>query len=412
MRTRALTTPALAALLAALASCGRGAVPARVVRIDSGVADTAEIASLPDWWAGQVPGGRPAAWLAPGAFLLSEAPLQYSKGDGEHLALDFTGWSTRLAGRVVSLDLGKDSAVTWLERASDADLAALRLVAVSPSPPAARPALERLAAANPHVGLSFDSTADMERTLPLFRPRLLAVPEAGRSTARQLAQQPQLETLFLLASDSASLAALRGLPRLRHLVLDDATILQAGQLPAGLEDLEVRGSTLELARLGGLPRLRTLILTRAEWQGATDLAAFPELRWLGLPRNATQTEFAAIILAHPDLEVIQLIDVDSVTDLSPLRSERHLRAVTLNGHYPDLGVLRELRSLEFVGLSKDIWKKSPDQVDAVRAALPGAVIVKVTPLCLGSGWILLIVPAAMLVTLAGRRTRRPRPAAR
>jgi hypothetical protein len=319
----------------------------------------------------------------------------------------FTEWSALISGQVVSLDLGEDSGLTWLDQASETDLAGLRFVSVPDSLPSTlRPALQRLAAANPHVGFMFKSAAEMEATLPHFQPRLLFLPDSTGSASGQLAQQRRIETLYLVASDSSSLAALRGLPKLRQLYLSDWDVQRPDQLPARLEALTVFGCEIDLNRLGDLPRLRVLRLTTSEWHGASDLAALKKLRWLGFPNNATQAEFAAIIMAHPDLEVIELIGVDSVTDLSPLRGTRHLRAVTLDGAYQNLAVLGELASLEFVGLSKSIWENSPDQVAAIRAALPASVVVKVTPLCLGSGWILLLVPAAILGVLASPRRRR------
>jgi hypothetical protein len=120
MRKLALVTAAVAAVLPALQACGAGPAPARVVRIDSGVVDTAMIFSFPYDWAGQVPGGHPAAWLGAGAFLVGndEAPFPYLESDGAHLRLGFNGWSAQLAGRVVTLDLKSDSARAWLEQAA------------------------------------------------------------------------------------------------------------------------------------------------------------------------------------------------------------------------------------------------------------------------------------------------------
>jgi len=409
MRMRTLVTAAVVALLPALPSCGRRPAPARVVRIDSRDADTLKAVSFPSLaWSGQVPGSQPAAWLSPGSFLWhgDDAPYQYQAADGDRVSIDFGKWSARLAGRVVSLNLDEDSAALWLDRASRDDLAALRFVSLNDSlPSAARPALERLAAANPHVGLSLNRHATAAQVLPLFRAHLLSLSDSAGPAAPLLARQQEVEVLYLAKGDSASLDAVGRLPHLRQLLLSQCTVRRAGQLPASLEALVLFDDTLELSRLGDLPRLRTLDLSGGGWRGASDLATLRTLRSIGFPGNASQAQFAAVVHAHPDLEAIALLGADSVTDLSPLREARHLRAVALGGRYHDLGVLRDLTSLEFVGLSEDMWKDAPDQVAAVRAALPAAVVVRVTPLCLGSGWILLLVPAALLVMLAGRRKR-------
>jgi hypothetical protein len=236
----------------------------------------------------------------------------------------------------------------------------------------------------------------MAAILPRFRTRSLWLADPADS-APELRSEQQLQTLTLPRLDSLGLEEIRGLPNLRHLDVSTMETLQGIRLPAGLEGLRISAGAVDLSRLGDLPRLRTLILTFSKWSGPSDLAALKQLRWLGLPTNATQTEFAAIVLAHPDLEVLELGGVEGVTDLSPLRALPRLEAVTLDGAYDDLGVLRDLTSLRFIGLSRAIWENSPDQVAAIRAALPRAAVVKVTPFCLGSGWILLLIPAVILM---------------
>jgi len=410
MRTRRLTTVAATLILLVLAACGRSLAPARVVRIDPAEGDIPELVSFPSMvWSGTAPGGRLAAWLSPGAVLVrDDVAFPYLASDGEHVRLEFTRWGARLAGRIVSLDLQQDSAATWLEHAQEADLAGLRWVSLNDSPePVARAALARLAAANPHVGLAL-SGGEVSRTLPLFRPLALSISDSAASISAQLARQPQIEILYLAIKDSASLDVLRRLPHLRQLMVDGSSVREADQAQASLEALIVFNATLDVSRLRDLPRLRTLSLSGSRWRNASELPALPRLRTFGFASNTTQAEFAAIIRAHPDLEAIELMGVDSVTDLSPLRGARQLKAVALGGRFRNLDVLRDLTSLRFVGFSKEMWDDSPEQVAAIRAALSAAdvVVVQVIPLCLGSGWILLLVPAAALTMLAARRTRR------
>jgi hypothetical protein len=45
----------------------------------------------------------------------------------------------------------------------------------------------------------------------------------------------------------------------------------------------------------------------------------------------------------------------------------------------------------------------PDQVAAVQKALPDALVVQVEPFCLGSGWILLLVPVPFVARWIRRR---------
>jgi hypothetical protein len=74
--------------------------------------------------------------------------------------------------------------------------------------------------------------------------------------------------------------------------------------------------------------------------------------------------------------------------------------------YKDLGALRDLKSLRLVVLTEKTFKEQPDQVADLKKALPSTQVVMGAPICLGSGWILLLVPAAGAAWLL-RRWRRP-----
>jgi len=69
-----------------------------------------------------------------------------------------------------------------------------------------------------------------------------------------------------------------------------------------------------------------------------------------------------------------------------------------------------------VAVEEKDGKVKPDdrqRLVRLRKELPETAIVRVAPMCLGSGWILLLVPAvAMAWWLAARRRRRSRPGAR
>jgi hypothetical protein len=404
-----------AAVVLALAGCSSSEAPHVVSILPTG-ADTTLSWTEPLLWVGQLPGGEEKAWLGEGMLLSGkgESPyLPYRTSDGDSIRVAYSRWGAWLSGRVVSLDLEQDSAAAWLESAATADLAGLRLVSVPESfPPSLQQGLKRLAAANPQVGLWLASVDQVRTLLPQFHPSSLWLPLSVLLVFDSLAGQPQIEELTVIGpefhNDSLSsvnqwVPELRGLPSLRRLRVIRVAISDAKFLPANLEMLELWGSLLDSKVLASLTRLRTLSFTWSVWSGGSDLAALRKLRWFGVPANATQAEFASVIHAHPDLEVIR-VEGDSVTDLSPLSGMRHLQALVIGDETPPntLDVLRGLPSLRFVGIS---WPDSTGQAAQLRAALPGTVVVKLTPFCLGSGWILLLIPVVALFLLSGPRGR-------
>jgi hypothetical protein len=174
-----------------------------------------------------------------------------------------------------------------------------------------------------------------------------------------------------------------------------------------MEELSLLGcdDLADVRALAKLPGLKTVILDgNKEALNLSSLAGLTQLRWVGLPPETTQEQFATFIRAHQDLKILELIDCQKVTDLAPLRELKKLEGLILNGDFEHLDAVRELKSLRFVGVPSNTYKKSPDQVTAIKRALPDALVVPVSGFCLGSGWILLLVPAAILARiLAARR---------
>ena len=364
----------------------------------------------------------------------------YQADDGTVLKLTCEKWNTRLNGKIVSLastedddniELGRE----WLEKASAQDLAAMRQIEVSGELDTKYlAALRRLATANPHVAVTGRSNSSLTQVLPLFRPRLLLMVddfELDASLRSLLADQKQVETL-MVKTRSNRLDFLGTLPNLRRLWISDWNIEEAGPLPPGLKQLRslsIWSSNIkdlaalsavppeleelsfedcsELTDMNGLSRfsgLRTLILNDNE--KVIDLSSLGDLRqlqWVGLPQNISQEQFAAFVEAHPNLRILDLT-CEKVTDLTPLRKLKKLEGLILGPSFKDFGVLQGLKSLRYVGLHEKTFEKSPDQVAALRKALPETLVVPAsTGACLGSGWILLLPPTVVIWKFFQRR---------
>ena len=136
------------------------------------------------------------------------------------------------------------------------------------------------------------------------------------------------------------------------------------------------------------------------------LASEKQLRWVVLPPKISQQQFAGFVTSHTDLVVLEMTDCAKVDTLAPLENLKGLQDIVLGGPYKDLAVLHGLKSLKFIGIAKGHWDESAAGIAALRAALPDAVVIRVSPLCLGSGWILLLLPVIAYVWI--RRSRATR----
>ena len=376
----------------------------------------------------------------------------YRRSDGPLLAFTYAPQRLVLGDRTVTLDLSDNEVAgwDWLRQAAPAELRALRLVALpadlgqDASVATAREALLRkLAAANPEVGLVTDDPDNpfLGMVFSLFRPRQLVAsgcPDTAAAQAKFLAvlgRQAQLETLAIEAKNISSLAFLSRLPRLRRLILTEWDPAKTGPLPeqcaglrtlaatlehpqpkslaaivglTALEELELTSTgALDLAVLNRMPWLRHLSLFCGEKIDLAPLRALPHLTWLGLPVvDLSPAEFAALLEAVPSVHYLDVWAEKENTNLASVTRLPDLEALTVYDEFdPGALPLETLKKLRFLALPNDAWK---NQAFAARVAQfekehPACQVVKLKPLCLGSGWILLLALTAGVSFLARRR---------
>ena len=130
-------------------------------------------------------------------------PIRYLVSDGPALKITSNDWSVSFDGTIIALSLEEIDGQKWLNNASDQQLTDLRLVAIPDDIGAGtRATLKRLAKANPNVDLNVESEAALRQVLPDFEPRAVFI--ADDMPLQLLANQPQLETLMVGASNPAA----------------------------------------------------------------------------------------------------------------------------------------------------------------------------------------------------------------
>jgi hypothetical protein len=133
-----------------------------------------------------------------------------------------------------------------------------------------------------------------------------------------------------------------------------------------------------------------------------------KLAWAGLPPQITQEQFSAFVTEHPAMKILELIKCEEITDLSPLKRLKGLTGLIISrtAEIPDS--VGDLKTLTFLGLTADAFDNNQEKIARIRAALPRALVVPASPLCLGSGWILPVIPLAALMWFMGAGARRRR----
>ncbi len=401
--------------------------------------------SLCTWVSGRAK-GRPAAVLARDGDTLvlgldeEGIILPYLASDGTLLSLDVDESGLWLGGKRVMFSAEADE-WDWIGKASGEELADLRLFACKEpwgDGETVLPALRNLASANPNIGWLIEDAEVLRQVLPLFNPRWLilggGVPMSGAET-KLIAGEPNLEFMVINTEHVKSLEFLAALGRLRSLTLDGWDPQETGPVPprcerlrsitvsmsdmkdlspiaglGGLDELHLVGceDLADLRGLRGLSHLKALTLTGCE--EISDLSVLRELKglqWLGLPSGISQKELERVIAAQPDLRVLELVGCHEITDLAPLRRLDKLESLVLLGPKASLAPLHEMKNLRFLVLSEEAFEEAYDEVRKLEQALPDCLVVQGEPFCLGSGWILMLVPAVALPwVLSGRRGKK------
>lgn len=385
-----------------------------------------------------------------------EAVFVYRKEDGPRLNLWCDGPLVRVNGRPNTLFFDEESA-EHLALFDDDTLAGLELVIFADLATNHLSQLRRLATINPQVGLGLDLDSgvytsavpnDVREVLASFRPRMAVLPdealEGDPGWRELLAGWTTVQALFASAASPADLEAIAGLPGLTELVLMDWDPEETGPLPSGMDEL--RRLTLHDAEIGDLDCLAALTgLTQLSVGGLEDgsslsnitaLADLPTLRNVGLawceeihdleplyglqdlervsfPANATEQQLAEFIEHVPDLRWLDLLSCEAITNLSSLASLNRLEALSVHSgaRLEDLASFDHLRYLRVLILDDE--EEGPAQrarLARLRETLPDCTVVTTIAPCMGSGYLLLLVPVAALAVLVSRRVRRQRSA--
>ena len=197
----------------------------------------------------------------------------------------------------------------------------------------------------------------------------------------QFAKLKSLESLSIIESDIYDLSPIATSSRIRNLNL------------IYCETLKEIGSAVDL------DGITCLGLTGCE--NITDIPAIlqmPQLTRLSVPGNISQMEFADIINWHSTLQVLELIGCDNITDLSPLEHYSGLKALTLDFDIHNLKPVYQLAGLELLVLAEDFFEDSL-AITEIQQAMPETRIVAGGGFCLGSGWILLLIPAVIILVI-------------
>jgi hypothetical protein len=316
----------------------------------------------------------------------------------------------------------------WFRNMKPADIASLETIYFNAIvPDSYAPYLKEIARLKPNTSLSFeedDSLNIMESNLShadMFSPGFVMA-SLSQDKLRLLSRWKKVECLYLNISDSFVTTSLPAIPSLKQCIvygddlqymvpsffsnnkqlkkitliakLNDYTLLQP---LAGLEELAINTANraMDLAELkNSLPKLSVFIVS-GRCSNIDLLASHKKLRWLGLPENTSQQQFNNITSQLQDLQVLELQGGDSVNNFATLQQLPNLRGLVITDTVTDKKSLHAMKDLRYLSIPTRN-KEDSAFVLAMEKALPGCIIVPNNGACLGSGWMLLLIPVVLL----------------
>lgn len=332
-----------------------------------------------------------------------------------------------LNGKINSLIINQqEELLSWFRQYSPELLSHLESIVFNDTIPVSYiPYLKKIALDHPTVSLVFvdhdsmDIVADYLRKADFFQPKMVTIPVTDTSVPA-LTHWKNANTVFIVLNDSIIHNTLPALPAMKECILfgDEIDSMPAGffkhnpQLnklslltnrpfvellaPLGhLDELVLNNSDSTPGSLATVPAHISVLIASGRFNEIERLTTLKRLRWLGLPDNTTQQAFNLLTSKLRKLQVLEIAGNKELTDLSTLRTLPDLRALVFIDTVTDKKTIPLLNKLRFLSLPDDSAEDSLF-LKEMRKALPGTVVVANSGACLGSGWLLLMIPLTLV----------------
>ena len=330
--------------------------------------------------------------------------------------------------KIISINIpDNDDMIPWFKQMKSIDISALDYLKFeSPIPESYFPYLTDLAKIKPDIGLGCykGGLKDMEKLFKIFNPRFIIGGTLSRKDYNMLSGLTNLELLMVSLSDSIYTIPLPAMPRLKQLILTDnkddvilsddflinnkqlerLIICESGKFNFllirpldNLKELVIwECDTLEnFDLIKNHKHLEVLSITGEKFKYDPALNELADLRWMTFSSNVTQNEFNSFVDNHPDLEVVEIIKNDVINSLQPLLKLRKFYGLAITDTLTDIVTINSLKNLKYLSLPDVVLKDSTKKAE-LQKLLPDTRIVANHGFCLGSGWLLLIIPLILL----------------
>jgi hypothetical protein len=359
---------------------------------------------------------------------------RYKETDGDYLNFHREDFKLYLSDKIIALEITEnENFLNWLENINPEEINDLRYIEVSGDvKETALPSLKKLAGIKADIGIFVkEVTPAISDILKLFNPTWLAAPdgEFDDKVRKQISGLNNLELLYIYAGDSYGVSwdinIIQKLKRLQTLILTNLSQPDSGKfitnnnlrsvsiMESEITDISFLSKLTNINELSlsncnsitsidvleKLPNLERLCLTNCA--NITDidiLYKLKSLKWLSFNPGITEEEIDTLAGLNKNIEVVGLVNCKNIKDVSSFEPLKRLACMSVYNTDIDINSLYGLKRLRYLSLPDSIYSDSL-LISQVRDKIPNCIIVPSRGLCLGSGWILLIIPALIILRL-------------
>lgn len=325
--------------------------------------------------------------------------------------------------KIISINIpDNDDMISWFRQMKSTDISSLDfLYFESTVPESYFPYLTDLAKIKPDIGLGYGGELkDISRLFEIFNPGFVVGGTNSQEELNLLSGLTNLELLMVSLEDSVNSIPLPAMPRLKHLLLaaDDKKTLINNDFLINNKQIERllinKSGRFDLSLIKPLKNLKELVISNFDTLENIDviknhkqlevlsitgekfkydpvLNNLHNIRWMTFSSEATQNEFNSFLVYHPDIEVVEIINNYAINNLKPLLKLRKFYGLTISDTLTDFATVKLLKNLKYLSLPEGVLSDSIRKAE-LQTSLPDTRIVANQGFCLGSGWLMLIIP--------------------
>jgi hypothetical protein len=335
--------------------------------------------------------------------------------------------------KINSIDMNdKIDMIPWFKEMKNTDISSLEFINFkSKINENYFPWLKELAKTKPDLGFVYgEELGSMVKLLEIFKPKFIIAADISTKDFSMISSLTNLELLSGKLIDSGGTNPLPAMPHLKQLFLTDIKsnvvlndllinnsqiekliLMKSGEFDfsvikplTGLKELIINGfdTTINSDLVNNLKQLEVLSVTEEKFRFDKSFTGLANIRWMTFSPGTTQSDFKTFNETHPDLEVVEIVNNKLINSLQPLSNLNKIIGLTISDTLTDIATIKSLKNIKFLSLPNKVLADSVTKAD-LRKSLPGTLIVANHGFCLGSGWILLIIPLILFFRILSRQ---------